>query len=102
MAGVDEVHLEKLLLKLRQLKLELDREIGSLHHHAGLSEPSSDKGLIPIPDIEVYQERIKQVEEALNKIDINFHGYCDRCGTPITSHSTEEPEIPEFCSNCQL
>ncbi|MGB0203469.1 MAG: hypothetical protein ACPF9K_00315 [Neptuniibacter sp.] len=101
MAGVDEVHLEKLLSQLQQLKSELDREVGSLHPHAEAEERSPDKGLVPTSDIEQYQERIKQVEQALNKIDINVHGYCASCGAPITEHLTEEPETPEFCSNCR-
>lgn len=102
MAGLDEVHLEELLLQLQQLKSELNREIGSLNRHVESCERSPDKGVVPMSYIEEYQERIKQVEEALNKININVHGYCNRCGTPITAHSTEEPEIPAFCCNCQL
>lgn len=102
MAGVDEVHLEKLLSQLQQLKSELDREMGTLHHHTQPSECSPDKGLVPTSDIEQYQERIKQVEQALNKIDINVHGYCASCGAPITERLAEEDETPEYCSDCQL
>lgn len=101
MTGVDEDHLEELLSQLQQLKSELDREVGSLHNHTEPSGRSPDKGLVPTSNIEEYQERIKQVEQALDKIDISVQGYCARCGAPITEHLTEETEAPEFCSHCQ-
>ncbi|MGI1669817.1 MAG: hypothetical protein K6L74_05765 [Neptuniibacter sp.] len=108
MPGTDEVQLEKLLQQLQQLKSELDQELDTLHHsdaddlRGGDSKSIAPLNHAPSESIESCQERIRQVEEALNRIDMDIAGYCEQCGAPITGkkdHGLSNPDV-KLCNIC--
>ncbi len=111
MPGIDEVQLENLLKQLQQLKSELDQEVEALHHDGdsdalqiGESKSTAPLNLVPSESIESCQERIRQVEEALNRIDMDIYGYCEQCGAPISAKKDSpftDSEV-KLCNNCDL
>lgn len=110
MPGIDEVQLESLLKQLQKLKSELDQEVQALHQDGGADALQSGENkstaplnLVPSESIESCQERIRQVEEALNRIDMDIYGYCEQCGVPITGQkdpALSDPEV-RLCNICE-
>lgn len=110
MPGTDEVQLENLLKQLQKLKSELDQEVEALHHDSDTdalqsieSKSTAPLNLVHSKSIESCQERIRQVEEALNRIDMDIYGYCEQCGVPITGkkdHTLTDPEV-RLCNICE-
>ena len=110
MPGIDEVQLENLLKQLQKLKSELDQEVQALHQDSdaddlqgGESKSTAPLNLVHSESIESCQERIRQVEEALNRIDMDIYGYCEQCGAPITGKkdpALSDPEV-RLCNICE-
>ncbi|MCP4598817.1 TraR/DksA family transcriptional regulator [Neptuniibacter sp.] len=110
---IDDVQVEQLLDKLHKLKHELDDEVDSLKHTAepvkldqqAFGRVSRGEALqqqnMAKANLGQCQERIRQVEEALRKIDSEDYGYCDSCGDEISlARLHAKPESP-LCIGCQ-
>ncbi|MGH1461772.1 MAG: TraR/DksA family transcriptional regulator [Neptuniibacter sp.] len=107
---VDEMQLDKLLEHLKDLKSELGREAKTLNPSSQPEAVSSksegdpvqhsdQRVLFPLSNLDS-QERLRQVEEALDKIDMDFYGYCESCGKPITEKRSELHTNSQLCSQC--
>lgn len=110
---VDEGEIEQLLDQLTDLRSELYDEVISLKH---VSEPveldQQAVGRVSRGDalqqqnmakanLGQCQERIRQVEDALHKIDAEEYGICEECGEPISMQRLHaQPETP-YCIKCQ-
>lgn len=110
---IDEVQVEGLLTKLHQLKHELDDEVDSLK---GAADPVTldqqafgrvsrgdalQQQNMAKANLGQCQERIRQIEEALRKIDNEDYGLCDGCGENISlARLNARPESP-LCISCQ-
>ena len=110
---IDEIEVESLLEKLHSLRHELDEEIDSLQKESqpvqldqqafgrvsrgeALQQQSMAKA-----NLAQCQERIRQIDEALQKIDAEDYGYCDACGERIAlARLNARPESP-LCISCQ-
>lgn len=47
------------------------------------------------------QERMREVERALERLDAGSYGTCDRCGQPIPAERLEIRPFATLCVNCQ-
>lgn len=110
---MDDVQIETLLQKLHRLHDELAEEADALQTTAqpvkldqqsfgrvsrgeALQQQSMAKA-----NLMQCQERIRQIDEALRKIDSEGYGYCDVCGEEITvARLTARPEC-SLCLACQ-
>lgn len=110
---ISEIQLDEMLAKLNQLRNELEEEASSLQH---ASEPvmldqqsvgrvsrgdALQQQSMAIASLGHCQERIRQIEDALSKIDNDEYGYCEGCGEQISSaRLNAKPESP-LCISCQ-
>lgn len=110
---VDDVQIESLLNKLHRLQSELSEEVDSLKQAAqpvkldqqsfgrvsrgeAIQQQSMAKA-----NLAQCQERIRQIDDALRKIDNENYGYCETCGEMIAvSRLIAKPES-SFCLACQ-
>ena len=110
---LSEDQIEQLLDHLTDLRSELYEEVTSLKHSSKPVELDQQAvGRVSRGDalqqqnmaqanLGHCQERIRQVEEALNKIDSEEYGYCEECGEPIAPERlSASPETP-YCVKCQ-
>ena len=110
---IDDVQVESLLLQLHQLRDELSEEVESLQSAAepvvldqqAFGRVSRGEALqqqnMAKANLNQCQERIRQIEEALLKIDSEEYGYCDACGNEISlPRLSARPESP-LCLSCQ-
>ena len=47
------------------------------------------------------QERMREVDRALERLEAGAYGICDRCGQPIASERLEARPFATLCVNCQ-
>ena len=110
---MDDVQVESLLQQLHRLRDELNEEVISLQ---GAAEPvvldqqafgrvSRGEALqqqnMAKANLGHCQERIRQIEDALQKIDSEEYGCCDDCGAAISlPRLSARPESP-LCIECQ-
>lgn len=112
-AFIDEIQVQSLLEKLHNLRHELDDEIGSLQHESqpveldqqAFGRVSRGEALqqqnMAKANLLHCQERIRQIDEALKKIDSEDYGFCDQCGDEISvARLQARPESP-LCLACQ-
>lgn len=111
---IGHLEVEQLLGKLHQLKGELSEEVDALNctvvpavldqqafGRVSRGDALQQKNMAKA-NLEQCQQRIKQIDSALKKIDQEAgYGYCDRCGEAIAlAHLQARPESA-LCINCQ-
>jgi DnaK suppressor protein len=47
------------------------------------------------------QERMREVDRALERLEAGTYGICDRCGQPIAPERLEARPFATLCVNCQ-
>lgn len=54
-----------------------------------------------IAEINLLQQRIEDVDQALQAIAYGSYGICDRCGKPIPPERLEASPMARYCLPCQ-
>lgn len=110
---VNELQIEGLLTKLKELRQELYAEVETLKKTASpvlldqqaVGRVSRIDALqqqqVAHANLGQCQERINQIELALHKIDNEDYGYCEDCGNPIAAARLELHPESSLCINCQ-
>jgi DnaK suppressor protein len=51
--------------------------------------------------LNMYIERLRNIEDALDRLEEGIYGYCDDCGKPINLERLEVLPFTKYCLYCQ-
>ena len=110
---IGHLEVEQLLSKLTELKGELGEEVDALN---GASQPVTldqqsvgrvsrgdalQQQNMALANLQQCQERIRQIDDALKKIDSDDYGFCESCGEPISFERLQVRPESTLCIRCQ-
>ncbi len=111
--GFDREELRKLLLGLRDETLaKIEEEMGAkVREDPRFSSLSTmDIGDLSQLDLaedidysllQLYVERLRNIEEALRRLEEGTYGYCEECGKPIGLKRLKVLPFTRYCVKCQ-
>ena len=111
--GFDREELRKLLLGLRDETLaKIEEEMGAkIREDPRFSSLSTmDIGDLSQLDLaedidysllQLYVERLRNIEEALRRLEEGTYGYCEECGKPIGLKRLKVLPFTRYCVKCQ-
>ncbi len=111
--GFDREELRKLLLGLRDETLaKIEEEMGAkIREDPRFSSFSTmDIGDLSQLDLaedidysllQLYVERLRNIEEALRRLEEGTYGYCEECGKPIGLKRLKVLPFTRYCVKCQ-
>ena len=89
--------LEPIHARLRDSGRDSGAEVAVAVHHPADAAADTEMRELDVTSAAMFEERLRQVEDALGRIDAGTYGTCLACGRPIINERLElVPETP-YC-----
>ena len=110
--GRQEMFRKALLMKRAQVAARIRDELGEkvTEDLGSVLDPASDLGDLSTLDLDrdidyeilsMHTETLKDIDEALNRLDEGSYGICDECGGEIGEKRLEVVPFALYCLECQ-